>query len=111
MPQPRWLAFSCSLEYRVCTPTIANTALCARTTGCMRPSNIMATRARRPNAGVVNYTKRGSSAGAPIIDGGMNTSIAGIRNAIGMTTITTAIMITTESSSLELWVLTDGPAL
>jgi hypothetical protein len=39
----------------------------------------------------MNSAKRGSTAGASIIDGGMKTSIAGIRNAIGMTTTTTAI--------------------
>jgi hypothetical protein len=60
----------------------------------------MATRAGRPNNGVMNYTKRGSTAGAPVIDGGMNTSIAGIRNAIGMTTITITTATTTESSSV-----------
>jgi hypothetical protein len=45
----------------------------------------------------MNYKKRGSAAGTAVIDGGINTSIAGIRNAIGMTTITTAT--STESSS------------
>jgi hypothetical protein len=45
----------------------------------------------------MNYTKRGSGAGKPVIDGGMNTNIAGTHNEIGMTTITTAIT-TTESS-------------
>jgi hypothetical protein len=48
----------------------------------------------------MNYTKRGSAAGAPVIDGGMNTSIAGIRNAIGMTTITIKTATITESSSV-----------
>jgi hypothetical protein len=51
----------------------------------------------------MNYTKRGSGAGTPVIDGGMNTSTAGMRNAIGMTAITIAITIaittTTEFSS------------
>lgn len=55
----------------------------------------MATGAERPNNGVMNYTKRGSGVGTPVIDGGMNTSIAGTRNEIGMITITT----TAESSS------------
>jgi len=48
----------------------------------------------------MNYTKRGSTAGAPGIDGGMKMSIAGIRNAIGMTTITNTTATTTESCSL-----------
>jgi hypothetical protein len=43
----------------------------------------------------MNYTKCGSAAGTPIIDGGMRTHIAGIPSEIGMTTITTS----TESSS------------
>jgi hypothetical protein len=49
----------------------------------------------------MNYTKRGSAAGTLIIDGGMKTGIAGIPNAIGMTTImiATAITTSTESSS------------
>jgi hypothetical protein len=47
----------------------------------------------------MNYAKRGSAAGTAVIDGGMNTSIAGIRSAIGMTTITTAT--STESSRVE----------
>src|ERR1700676_5826660 len=55
----------------------------------------MAIGASRQNAGVMNYTKRGSAAGTPVIDGGMNMSIAGIRNTIGMITTTTAT--TTES--------------
>ena len=38
---------------------------------------------------VVNYTRRGSVAGVSGIDGGMNTSTAGTRNAIGTTTTTT----------------------
>jgi len=45
----------------------------------------------------MNYTKRGSTAGAPGIDGGMNMSIAGIRNAIGMTV--TMIVITTATTT------------
>jgi hypothetical protein len=57
----------------------------------------MATGASKPNAGVMNYAKRASAAGTPVIDGGMNMSIAGTRNAIGMTMITTAT--TTESWS------------
>jgi hypothetical protein len=57
----------------------------------------MAIGASRQNAGVMNYTKRGSAAGTPVIDGGMNMSIAGIRNMIGMTVITTAT--TTEIGS------------
>jgi hypothetical protein len=62
----------------------------------------MAIGASRPNAGVMNYTKRGSAAGTPGIDGGMNMSIAGIRNTIGMTMIMIVIMTatTTESHSL-----------
>jgi len=36
----------------------------------------------------MNYTKRESTAGAPGIDGGTKISIAGMRNAIGMTMIT-----------------------
>jgi hypothetical protein len=75
--------------------TIASAALRARTTGCTKPLNIMAIGASRQNAGVMNYTKRGSAAGTPVIDGGMNMSIAGIRNTIGMITTTTAT--TTES--------------
>jgi hypothetical protein len=60
----------------------------------------MAIGASRPNAGVMNYTKRGSAAGTPVIDGGMNMSIAGIRNMIGMTMIMTTTATTTESPSL-----------
>jgi hypothetical protein len=78
--------------------TIASAGLRARTTGCTKPLSIMAIEASRPNAGVMNYAKRGSTAGAPVIDGGMKTHIAGTRNAIGMTMITTAT--TTESCSL-----------
>jgi hypothetical protein len=55
----------------------------------------MAIGASRQNAGVMNYTKRGSAAGTPVIDGGMNMSIAGTRNTIGMTMITNTT--TTES--------------
>jgi hypothetical protein len=47
----------------------------------------------------MNYAKRGSAAGTPVIDGGMNTSVAGVRNAIGMTTTTIAII--TEPSSFR----------
>jgi hypothetical protein len=61
----------------------------------------MATGAGRPNAGVTNYGKPGSAAGTPVIDGGMNTSVAGIRTAIGMTAITIATTTTTELSSFR----------
>jgi hypothetical protein len=62
----------------------------------------MAIGASRPNAGVMNYTKHGSAAGMPVIDGGMNMSIAGIQNTTGMTMIMTVITTatTTESHSL-----------
>ena len=42
--------------------------------------------AHRRIMSVVNYTRRGSVAGVSGIDGGMNTSTAGTRNAIGTTT-------------------------
>ena len=51
----------------------------------------MATGANRLNADAMNYMKRGSAAGTPIIDGGMKTHIAGIPSEIGMITITTSI--------------------
>jgi hypothetical protein len=61
----------------------------------------MAIEASRQNAGVMNYTKRGNAAGTPVIDGGMNMSIAGIRNAIGMIMITNMTATTTESCSSQ----------
>ena len=77
--------------------TIASAALRARITGCTKPLSIMAIGASRQNAGVMNYTKRGSAAGAPGIDGGMKMSIAGMRNAIGMTMTMITNATTTES--------------
>jgi hypothetical protein len=47
----------------------------------------------------MNYTKRGSFAGTQGIDGGMNTSIAGMRNAIGMIAITTETEIVTVTTT------------
>ena len=55
---------------------------------------------RRPGRDV-NYGKRGSAVGTVLTDGGMNTSVAGIRNAIGMTTIMTTIAITTTTESFS----------
>ena len=53
----------------------------------------MAIEADRQTTRVTSYVKSGSAAGTLGTDGGMNTSDAGARNAIGMTTIT----ITTEA--------------
>ena len=63
----------------------------------------MATAADRQSERVMTYMKRGSVAGPPITDGGMNTSAGGARNAIGMImiTITTGITTTTESCRIR----------
>ena len=60
-------------------------------------SSITATRVSRLSIDATNCTKRVSAAGMPAIDGGMNTSIAGIRIMIGMTMIMITTAITGES--------------
>jgi len=50
----------------------------------------------------MTYMKRGSTAGAPITDGGMNTSAGGAQNMIGMNTITITTGITTTTESCRI---------
>src|ERR1700736_4232294 len=50
-----------------------------RSTNCTKRLSIMATVAHKPSIGGMNYTRRGSTVGAPVVDGGMSTSIAGAR--------------------------------
>jgi len=67
------------------------------TTDYTRLSSITATGASRLNIGAGICTNCVSAAGRPIIDGGMNTNIDGMRSMIGMTAIMMRTVIIGES--------------
>ena len=79
-------------------PTGASAVSCMRSMNCTKPSIVMDAGASRQTTSAANCTRRGSVAGASVTNGGMNTSTAGTRCAIGTSTITTAIRLGPYSS-------------
>jgi len=69
-------------------------ALCAPITACMKLSNVMATKAGKPNAEELNCARLGNIAGNIPTGGGMLKAAVGTVIAIGMITTTTAAIAT-----------------
>ena len=75
-------------------PMTAKNELHGQITGCMRLSNIVVIKAKKPNMRVMSFKKHVNNVGTKIIAGGMQIKSAGVLSGIGMTTITAIMAIT-----------------